>query len=1000
MAPDVPETDTRQADQARSWNPFTTQREGLPRARSYGKNMHHGNVIAKWTSVSSSKEVLHVIVDLGDGPVKGIGAGMVYLNDQPMGNFDGVSIQERTGTMDQTCMTGFEKLKLQYPQNNKRLKDDHPFLFTTPNDFINDIEWTLCFPNGLRHYDKQGSHEVSAVHFQVWISEHGLNSWTTVFDDPIADDKVSPKYKLYKVSSYLPTYIEYGKQYDLKIERQTADDVERTVDISCISSIREVVNTAFTHPGKALIGVTAIATSRLSGNLDVKVVSEDRLINVYDGSSWSIEYSRNRAWVVWDILTQPVISGNGDSVPYEIERYEGLDPARLDLPFFYEWAEWTSQQVLDGYGGTEDRVACDIKVEAATDIFSLAYDIAHVGRVNIYWDGHKLTGWIDKEVDGPVDLVTMDAMMNKTWKNSWAIQEELAGVVTVFYDDANAGYERSPGKFSNANAGSYKNSISVEGAGITTHGTAIHTANYLLERNRLILNTNTFRTHKDGFRYKLGEVVKLQCRIANWGRGYRAVESTANNTIKLDRDVTDEISPGDLLDIRVFDTGTQLVCNDTYTVAGVLADVVTIEETWIVAPIPGCRVAVAPSGDLKLRRVIKKKPTMDNYWDVTVETYDEDLFDADDLDPNNPNINYIWPAPAGQITGGPLTRSELYDLITPLLPAQPDIEIPWISNCTWTGDDVDTVTWSQTEETDPVIFRYKGENYEITPDFTTDEFIYWDPDFTTTFRTTNLASTALASGCWVVCVNKDGVAHAGVPHQLIHAGILLAGTIRAESYLELRQTYVYNGDDSLDSSKPLEIPFKIVSEMTALISVKLSFRIMKYRAYSTTAIAAGQLISDVIGESINYGGKTQTGYGGTGGTGYGGPSSTASAYVSDVPSAHSHNITSGSHYHSGPNHSHSMDTHTHSVTGHLHTIPGHGHGIAFGIHEESNSPTVHFHVNNGAGFGTASGNYAGDQLDIDITAQLSGTGWKGVRFDTNARCRIAAIIECKMDVTA
>jgi len=108
---------------------------------------------------------------------------------------------------------------------------------------------------------------------------------------------------------------------------------------------------------------------------------------------------------------------------------------------------------------------------------------------------------------------------------------------------------------------------------------------------------------------------------------------------------------------------------------------------------------------------------------------------------------------------------------------------------------------------------------------------------------------------------------------------------------ELRNTYVYNAEDSCDASYPFTVPFKIVSEMTAIVSIKLSFQ----------------------------------------------------------------------------------------------------------IYEEDNSPvTVHYHIDNGSGFGGASGNYTSDQTDLDITASVTTSGWKAVRFDVDKRCRVAAIIECKI----
>jgi len=267
-------------------------------------------------------------------------------------------------------------------------------------------------------------------------------------------------------------------------------------------------------------------------------------------------------------------------------------------------------------------------------------------------------------------------------------------------------------------------------------------------------------------------VIKLQCSVADWGHGYRCVSAPANNKITLDRDVTGEISVGDLLELLVYDTNSKEVCLDTYTVESVAGDEVTIVETWIVTPTAGCRVAVAAADVIKLRRIIRIDPTVDNYFKITVETYDPDLFYADELDPNNPNANYIWPAPAGQING-PLTRAEMADLIAQLLPPQPNIEIPWPGNLTWTGSGGDTVAWSATDGDEPISFRYRGTTYEITADSTTDEFIYWDPNYTTTFRHTNLMSTVLAAGGWLMCRDVDGVATPSIPMQTMHGALSL-----------------------------------------------------------------------------------------------------------------------------------------------------------------------------------------------------------------------------------
>lgn len=1017
--------------QSRSWNPHTTEQEGVVHPRAYGKNMHHGNIIAKWTDVTGEeREVLYMVIEHGDGPTQGIGAGMIYINDQPIGNFPDATVQERVGTMDQTCMTGFEKTKLEYEIATELLYGEAPTIFTTPNDHFDDLEYTLMLPNGLFKYQKDGDRKASAVNVKVRVREHPAGGWTTVFDAQITGESLTPVFKLYKVNTLVPGTVVLGTQYDIEFSRTSAKDDRHYNDVY-IKSVREVVNIGFEYPGKALIGITAVATTQLSGNVDVKVVREDRLVSVWNGTTWTIQYSRNRAWVVFDILTQPVISGNGGGLPWTIERYEGLDPIYLDLAFFYEWAQWCAYQIPDGYGDVEDRMPCDVIIDFQTDIWTFATDTAEVGRAHLYWRGNLLSGWIDKTVDEAIDLVTMDNVMARTWANAWGEELELAGRLEVFFMDSRLGYERTFVTFGNELISQQSNVVSIEGIGITTRGVAIHTAMFALERNRLIRNVNNFRVAKDGFRYQLGDVIKLQHRVPSWGQGYRVVSSSGDDTLVLDRAV--EATVGELLYLRSFNVTTQVVTIEQYTIASINGQTVTIEEIFTTPPLKGSICAIDAAASIKTRRIIKLEPTVDNYFDCTVETYDEDLFLTDAVEPHNPG-SYIWPGPSSRQYQQPVTRQEVVDLIAQLLPPQPDTDMPTTSNLTWTGSGGTTVTWSAADADDPIVFRYKGVSYEITPDDTTDEFIYWDPDFSTVFMTTNLASVALAAGNWLMCFNTDGVAHPAVAMQLIHGGVIQAGTISAETYMELRQTYVYTGDDSLDTPYPLEVPFKIIAEMTDILSIRLSFRLMPFRAYSTAAASGGgQTSSDGSGwpwptysdyvdpgdtDSAAPGSTDSTSLPNTGNTNLGSHFHDNQAYsdYADGPGSHRHGLadtydaalgshahTLGGHGHTHYNtHVHTMGTHRHTVgiQNHTHTGPVHTHGVTYGLYEESNAPTVHFHVNNGAGFGAASANYTSDQLDVDLTSLISGTGWKAVRFDTTLRCRIFAIVECKLDITA
>ena len=179
----------KEGGQSFAWNPVTTQKAGGVRPHCYGTNMHYGNVVARWTDVDESgDEVLYMIVDYGNGPVKGKGANIVYLNDQPVGNFPGVSVQERLGTFNQTCMEGFEENKLEYKMSGGLVTnsgDPGPMTWTSPNNFFDDLEYTLSWPRGIYYYDDMGERRSHGVVVKVQISERGLSSWTTLMDTNI-----------------------------------------------------------------------------------------------------------------------------------------------------------------------------------------------------------------------------------------------------------------------------------------------------------------------------------------------------------------------------------------------------------------------------------------------------------------------------------------------------------------------------------------------------------------------------------------------------------------------------------------------------------------------------------------------------------------------------------------------------------------------------------------------------------------------------------------------
>jgi len=217
---------------------------------------------------------------------------------------------------------------------------------------------------------------------------------------------------------------------------------------------------------------------------------------------------------------------------------------------------------------------------------------------------------------------------------------------------------------------------------------------------------------------------------------------------------------------------------------------------------------------------------------------------------------------------------------------------------------------------------------------------------------------------------------------------LIEGGITSRNLASFRNTYVINAQDSLDASFPMYVHFNIINEMIKIVSVKVSFWILNYRAYSTAAASGG-------GSTSGAGGLTTP------------TSSTESQFrtlryvvggiiahdVGWLINAYTENVKVANYAH----------THTVSIPNHTHSTPNHTHDITYGIYEETNSPIIKFYISENEGVSYNDkffGNYDTDKSDLDITSLLTGSGSKLIKFESDLRARLSVQIEIKLDIKA
>ena len=240
----------------------------------------------------------------------------------------------------------------------------------------------------------------------------------------------------------------------------------------------------------------------------------------------------------------------------------------------------------------------------------------------------------------------------------------------------------------------------------------------------------------------------------------------------------------------------------------------------------------------------------------------------------------------------------------------------------------------------------------------------------------------------------------------------LEGGLTSRNLASFRNTYVINAQDSLDADYPMYVHFNIINEMIKIVSVKVSFWILNYRAYSKAGAAAGTPSGG--GATSGATGSASGGGATSGGTGlqdahffqiasvdFDGQTNilrSASGPYRGIADADAV-IAIKSHTHSTPNHTH--PNHTHSTPAHTH--PDHTHDAVYGIFEEDTSPKIKFYVseNEGVSYNDVFfGNYNTNKKDLEITSLLTGAGSKLIKFESDLRARLSVQIEIKLDIKA
>jgi predicted phage tail protein len=129
-----------------------------------------------------SKQYAQVVDLLSEGPIVGLAnpsdiLSCIYLDGTPLSdsgslNFQGVTVVQRTGTQDQTYVSGVSSVDVEKPVNVE-IKHDTPIVRSITNPDVDAVRLTLGIPRLTNQDPKTGDIHGSEVEFKIAVNENG-----------------------------------------------------------------------------------------------------------------------------------------------------------------------------------------------------------------------------------------------------------------------------------------------------------------------------------------------------------------------------------------------------------------------------------------------------------------------------------------------------------------------------------------------------------------------------------------------------------------------------------------------------------------------------------------------------------------------------------------------------------------------------------------------------------------------------------------------------------
>lgn len=470
-----------------------------------GKGGGGGHTPVEAKETSRSKQLVKIVEVISEGEVEGLADGMksVYFDNTPVQNKDGsynfnnVQLEGRVGSQVQDVIAGFNTSEKEVSVGTQ-VRKNLPITRTVADSKVSRLRLTIGVQS-LFSQAENGDTNGTTVELVITI---GSQSY------PVSiSGKYSSQYLQQHTFDNLPPV-----PFTVKVERVTEDSNSQRLQNNTVwSSYTEIIDTEFTYPNTALIGVKfdseyfsniPARTYDLLG-LRVKVPSNydtrtRKYTGVWDGT-FKTDWTDNPAWILYDVVTS--------------KRYglgNRLGDFGADKWTLYQVSQYCDQLVPDGFGGQEPRFTCNAWLTEQRSAYDVINDICSIFRAMPVWNGQQLTVVMDRPSD-PVWTYTNANVEKGEFNYTFSAKKARHNAIQVEYADKDNGYEKAI-EYVSDDESIRRNGLNVKkitSFGCTSRGQAHRTGLWLLQTEKLETKTVTFTVGVEGLMHVPGDIIKV-----------------------------------------------------------------------------------------------------------------------------------------------------------------------------------------------------------------------------------------------------------------------------------------------------------------------------------------------------------------------------------------------------------------------------------------------------------------------------------------------------------